>query len=63
MPDRVKCLHALAGYALAVGPGVIPAGDEALELAGWDRDVCNCDDPRGESQGGARGESKGGGVR
>ena len=39
MPDRVKCLHALAGYALAVASGVIPAGDEALELAGWDRDV------------------------
>jgi len=30
MPHRVKCLHALAGHALAVGPGVNPFGDEAL---------------------------------
>lgn len=52
MPDRVKCLHALAGYALAVGHGVIPAGDEALELAGWDPDVCHCNDPMDESQSG-----------
>ncbi|WP_216379581.1 DUF501 domain-containing protein [Arcanobacterium phocae] len=42
MPDRVKCLHALAGYALAVGPGVCPAGDEALAQAGWDPNVCHC---------------------
>ena len=26
MPDRVKCLHALAGHALAAGPGVNPLG-------------------------------------
>lgn len=32
MPDRVKCLHALAGHALAAGPGVNPAGDEALHI-------------------------------
>ncbi len=56
MPDRVKCLHALAGYALAVGPGIIPAGDEALELAGWDPDVCHCNDPGDD-------ESEGGGIR
>ena len=43
MPDRVKCLHALAGYALAAGTGVCPAGDEALEQAGWDPAVCRCD--------------------
>ena len=33
MPDRVKCLHALAGHALAAGPGVNPIGDRAV--AGW----------------------------
>jgi hypothetical protein len=36
MPERVKCLHALAGHSLAVGPGVNPFGDEALErLPAW----------------------------
>jgi uncharacterized protein len=30
MPDRVKCLHALAGHALAAGPGVNPIGDQAV---------------------------------
>jgi len=34
MPDRVKCLHALVAHALAVGPGVNPFGDEALEALG-----------------------------
>jgi hypothetical protein len=34
MPNRVKCLHALVGHALAAGPGVNPLGDEALELIG-----------------------------
>lgn len=34
MPDRVKCLHALVGHALAAAPGVNPLGDEALEMAG-----------------------------
>ena len=32
MPDRVKCLHALVGHALAAGPGVNPVGDRALAL-------------------------------
>jgi uncharacterized protein len=38
MPDRVKCLHALVGHALAAGPGVNPFGDEALSEIGafWD---------------------------
>jgi hypothetical protein len=36
MPNRVKCLHALAAHALAAGPGVNPIGDLALELADWD---------------------------
>lgn len=42
MPDRVKCLHALAGQALASGPGVNPVGDAALAAVGawWDRDGC-----------------------
>jgi hypothetical protein len=36
MPDRVKCLHALAAHALAAGPGVNPLGDEVLaELGAW----------------------------
>jgi hypothetical protein len=36
MPDRVKCLHALVGHSLAVGPGVNPFGDEALDqLPPW----------------------------
>jgi hypothetical protein len=32
MPNRVKCLHVLVAHSLAVGPGVNPFGDEALEL-------------------------------
>ena len=36
MPDRVKCLHALAGHALAAGPGVNPIGDRAVaEMGKW----------------------------
>lgn len=46
MPTRVKCLHALVGHALAVGPGVNPFGDEAIarmEADGlWDRRTCRC---------------------
>jgi hypothetical protein len=34
MPDRVKCLHALAGHALAAGPGVNPLGDETVARLG-----------------------------
>lgn len=34
MPDRVKCLHVLAGQALAQGPGVNPLGDEVLAALG-----------------------------
>ena len=44
MPSRVKCLHALAGHALAVGPGVNPIGDLALERSSWSPDVCQCPD-------------------
>ena len=42
MPTRVKCLHALAGHSLAVGPGVNPIGDLALERATWSPNVCAC---------------------
>ncbi|GAB3219215.1 DUF501 domain-containing protein [Glycomyces halotolerans] len=36
MPERVKCLHALTGHALAAGPGVNPFGDETIErLPEW----------------------------
>ncbi|MDQ6642482.1 MAG: DUF501 domain-containing protein [Actinomycetota bacterium] len=31
MPDRVKCLHVLAGQSLAQGSGVNPLGDEVLD--------------------------------
>lgn len=45
MPTRVKCLHALAGHALAAGPGVNPIGDRALAIADWSAEVCVCDEP------------------
>ncbi len=42
MPHRVKCLHALAGQALAQGSGVNPLGDEVLALLGpwWEAGPC-----------------------
>ena len=42
MPDRVKCLHALAGHALATGPGVNPIGDRAVAGMGewWAAGPC-----------------------
>ncbi|MBW9093489.1 DUF501 domain-containing protein [Microbacterium jejuense] len=45
MPTRVKCLHALAGHALAAGPGVNPIGDRALQLSSWSPDRCVCAEP------------------
>jgi hypothetical protein len=45
MPTRVKCLHALAGHALAAGPGVNPIGDRALELSSWSPSRCTCAEP------------------
>lgn len=42
MPERVKCLHALVGHALAAGPGVNPIGDIALARCGWSPEVCEC---------------------
>jgi uncharacterized protein len=45
MPDRVKCLHALAAHALAV-PGANPLGAEAVQGAGqwWQAGACAEDD-------------------
>ena len=54
MPTRVKCLHALAGHALAAGPGVNLIGDAALERSSWSPERCACVDP-----GAARGETAG----
>lgn len=45
MPTRVKCLHALAGHALAAGPGVNPIGDLALERSSWSPERCACENP------------------
>ncbi|GAA1720702.1 DUF501 domain-containing protein [Propioniferax innocua] len=47
MPTRVKCLHVLAGHALAKGPGVNPLGDEVMEAMGeyWAK-PCN---PEGDA--------------
>jgi hypothetical protein len=45
MPTRVKCLHALAGHALAAGPGVNPIGDAALARSTWSPSRCVCADP------------------
>lgn len=42
MPERVKCLHALIGHALAVGPGVNPVGDWAYADSAWKAEVCSC---------------------
>jgi hypothetical protein len=41
MPERVKCLHALAAHELAV-PGANPLGAEAIEAAGpwWSSGPC-----------------------
>ncbi|MBF4162901.1 DUF501 domain-containing protein [Nocardioides acrostichi] len=42
MPTRVKCLHVLAGQALAMGRGVNPLGDEVLAALGpwWESGPC-----------------------
>ena len=42
MPDRVKCLHVLAGQALAQGRGVNPLGDEVVDRLGafWESGPC-----------------------
>lgn len=45
MPVRVKCLHVLAGHALAAGRGVNPLGDETLDAITewWTPGTCRCD--------------------
>jgi hypothetical protein len=42
MPDRVKCLHVLAGQSLAQGRGINPLGDEVLDALGewWEPGPC-----------------------
>jgi hypothetical protein len=42
MPTRVKCLHVLAGQALAQGRGTNPLGDEVVDLLGdyWAAGPC-----------------------
>lgn len=42
MPERVKCLHVLAGQSLAQGRGANPLGDEVLDLLGdwWRTGPC-----------------------
>jgi hypothetical protein len=51
MPDRVKCLHVLAGQSLAQGRGVNPLGDEVLELLGewWAGGPCVATDAEGSA--------------
>lgn len=55
MPNRVKCLHVLAGHALAKGRGVNPLGDEVLDLLGeWWKDgacvsACGASDDAGQA--------------
>ena len=48
MPDRVKCLHVLAGQALAQGRGTNPLGDEVLDALGewWASGPCVTVDPQ-----------------
>src|SRR5690625_6454969 len=44
LPTRVKCLHVLVAHTLAVGPGINPLGDRAVELLrpNWSVEVCRC---------------------
>lgn len=52
MPTRVKCLHVLAGQALAQGRGVNPLGDEVVDLLGefWASGACvTVAEPLGEA--------------
>jgi hypothetical protein len=52
MPDRVKCLHVLAGQALAQGRGANPLGDEVLDLLGefWAAGPCVVVDDTGTAE-------------
>lgn len=46
MPHRIKCLHALIGHSLSVGPGVNLIGDRALRQIKsenlWNPQYCYC---------------------
>jgi len=56
MPERVKCLHALVAHSLAVGPGVNPLGDEALDMLRpwWAAGPCVAGEPSTARQARAR---------
>lgn len=43
MPERVKCLHALAAHSLALGPDTNPFGDETVRSIGpwWNKNPCS----------------------
>ncbi len=60
MPERVKCLHALAAHELAV-PGANPLGREAILAMGqwWSAGPCI----RSEEAGGPGGEQAGGELK
>jgi hypothetical protein len=51
MPDRVKCLHVLAGQSLAQGRGINPLGDEVLDRLGEWWAPGPCVPPAGEQSG------------
>lgn len=52
MPTRVKCLHALAGQALAEGPGVNPIADDVLPMIDGvvPELLCRCEEGDGPPQ-------------
>lgn len=60
MPSRVKCLHALAGQALAEGPGVNPVADEVLAMIDGAAGelVCRCRTGDGTAQADGAGETR-----
>jgi hypothetical protein len=49
MPTRVKCLHVLAGQALAQGRSVNPLGDEVLDRLGEFWAAGPCVEPEAEA--------------
>lgn len=61
MPERVKCLHALAAHELAV-PGANPLGAEAVRAAGpwWQAGPCVTPAAAAASAAAAAGEIRGG---
>lgn len=55
MPSRVKCLHVLVAHSLAVGPGLNPLGDEAIEALPdwWEGGCCGAAELAGDGTAGA----------